>query len=591
MKGGLAMRNEIGEVRPTQVITTYGPGAIIDSVKDSLVLLDIEYWESNLETIYDNRLTAFLRKQYFKKIPSDGSRDLPSIPFPNYHVCSNNKCRRIFDIRENFDLKMYLQNGPTCPRCTWKSYPARFVISCDSGNHLDDFPWRWWAHKKKETDCDGDLQLISTGKDSTLSSMIVKCLKCDSEDSLKGAMQKHNFKSLKCSGNHPHRMNNKESCDGKIIPLQRGASNVYFPVLRSSISIPYENNEKQLKLEETADIIRGYEEAFGERALKTSYKTLLEKTDLFESFDDFRIEWEKFKKNQSQPSSNIDKYEQIKEFEYEAFRNFKDSKEIGRDFKVQEEMIPSDLSIYFNRIIKVHRLKEILVLLGFTRNDIPEPEVRDPKSIVWLGSKKGISSWLPAIEVFGEGIFIEFNINSINNWIDSNNEVKLRSNVMRKLYRNYIQEKGWSLQGERDIVYVLLHTLSHVLIKELSLQSGYSTSALKERIYFNKNMAGILIYTGNADQEGTLGGLVEMGEINNFRRLLLDALEKAKYCSNDPNCSTQEPLEQNYINGASCFACTMLPETACETGNMLLDRSLLIETMESSITPYFRGLI
>lgn len=159
------------------------------------------------------------------------------------------------------------------------------------------------------------------------------------------------------------------------------------------------------------------------------------------------------------------------------------------------------------------------------------------------------------------------------------------------MYKAYLDEKGWKHQSEKDVIFVLMHTLSHLLMKEMSLQCGYSSSALKERIYYNEKMSGILIYTGSSDQEGSLGGLVEMGEINNFRKLLLTSLEEAKFCSNDPKCSMQEPEQGNYINGASCFACTMLPETACETGNMLLDRSLLINTMESNITPFFEGLI
>ncbi|MDZ5721332.1 DUF1998 domain-containing protein, partial [Bacillus sp. SXabc123] len=591
------VKNEVGEVRPGQLITTYGPGAIMDSINDSLVILDINYWGDNLEEIYDNRLSGFLKKDLFKKIPTKGKKDLPAIPFPNYHVCSNLKCRRLFDIRDRFDMNSYLEKGPICPRCNKKAYPSRFIVSCENENHLDDFPWHWWAHKRSHTSCRGELQLTSSGKDSGLSSLIVKCLSCGDSNNMRLATQKKYFSNLQCEGNHPHRMNSKEpkqSC-GKIIPLQRGASNVYFPVLRSAISIPIsvENVNKYYEffMRESKDF-KYAEELFGERGLKRAYSMKEEAHSLFDTFENFLENWNKFNieiSRRAKDAEEINKYEQIKEIEYEALTGFTGSIQKGKDFKAEEESIPSDLTKYIKKIIKAQRLKEILVLLGFTRNEVPEPDVKNPSSIAWLGDTK--TNWLPAVEIFGEGIFVEFNRVSLINWAESNKEVFSRSENYKKMYKAYLDEKGWKHQSEKDVIFVLMHTLSHLLMKEMSLQCGYSSSALKERIYYNEKMSGILIYTGSSDQEGSLGGLVEMGEINNFRKLLLTSLEEAKFCSNDPKCSMQEPEQGNYINGASCFACTMLPETACETGNMLLDRSLLVNTMESNITPFFEGLI
>ncbi|MCI4127744.1 DUF1998 domain-containing protein [Bacillus haynesii] len=594
------MKNEVGEVRPGQLITTYGPGAIMDSINDSLVILDINYWGDNLEEIYDNRLSGFLRKDLFKKIPTNGKKDLPAIPFPNYHVCSNLQCRRLFDIRENFDMKSYLEKGPLCPRCGKKAYPSRFVVSCNNvkEKHLDDFPWHWWAHKNSEiTDCNGELQLTSKGDDSSLKSLIVKCLKCKSVNNMRQATREKSFTDLKCTGNHPHKMNtkDKEPCEANVIPLQRGASNVYFPVLRSAISIPISEEKIDECYEFFMRVSKELEFAEshgGESGLKFAYSMKEEAQSIFDTFEEFLADWNKFKIKKSKAatdSEEINRYEQIKEIEYDALIGFTGSIQQGKDFKAEEERVPSDLTKYIKRIVKAQRLKEILALLGFTRNDIPEPDVKEPRSIVWLGDTN--TNWLPAVEIFGEGIFVEFNRESLINWAQSNKEVFLRSENYKKMYKAYLDEKGWAHQSEKDVIFVLMHTLSHLLMKEMSLQCGYSSSALKERIYYNKKMSGILIYTGSSDQEGSLGGLVEMGEINNFRKLLLSSLEQARFCSNDPKCSIQEPEQDNYINGASCFACTMLPETACETGNMLLDRSLLVNTMESNITPFFEGLI
>ncbi|KOP81466.1 hypothetical protein AMS60_02590 [Bacillus sp. FJAT-21945] len=579
------MKNEVGEVRPGQLITTYGPGAIMDSVNDSLVILDLNYWDNAYEKIYDRRLAQFLGKDFFKKIPTRGKQDLPSIPFPNFHVCSNNKCRRLFDIREKFLMSEYLKKGPVCPDCSWKAYPARFVVSCAERHHLDDFPWRWWAHGKEETSCRGKLTLTSSGNTSSLASLGVGC-ECGAWEPMKGATQESSFSGLRCRGNHPHRLNKKSMCKSSVIPLQRGASNVYFPALRSAISIPEKGDKGFQLIVEFEQEIREYEEDFGELGLKKIYERKLEEQEIFNSLEDFLIRWQKYK---NMNSDELSKYEQIKQIEYEAFTNFTDKVDL-KDFKAEIVPVPSDLKPFFNKIVKAHRLKEILVLLGFMRNESPEPDVKEPKSIVWLGSATN-SNWLPAVEVHGEGIFIEFNRDTINKWLDNNNLVNKRSKKYSTLYREWLEAKGWENQTEKDAVYVLLHTFSHLLIKQLAYQSGYSSASIKERIYYSEKMAGILLYTGSTDQEGSLGGLVEMGEIAKLRKLIIDALEEATFCASDPDCSVQTPNEDNHLNGASCFACTMMAETSCETGNRLLDRSLVIETMDSEIKPFFEGII
>lgn len=583
------LKNEVGEVRPGQFITTYGPGAIMDSVKDSLVILDIPYWKRNLEIIQDKNLSAFLKKDLFKKIPTKGIQNLPAIPFPNYHVCSNNKCRRLFNIKESFNLEVYLKNGPLCPECEWKAYPSRFVVSCEKGNHLDDFPWHWWVHRKKGNfDCTGKMKLTNSGNNSGLTSMSISCEKCGEWNDMGGATQKAFFSELKCSGNHPHRLNEKLPCDENIIPLQRGASNVYFPVLRSAISLPEKTDPKKDYIVNNNEELEYADKLFGEQGILRVYEMKVKILNIFNSADDFLLHWQKFK-NQDDIEKIIQDYNQIKEMEYEALKDLKQDTSNHHKFKAEEVKIPADFKKYFSRIVKAHRLKEILVLLGFTRNDSPEPEVKEPGNIVWLGDRQ--TNWLPAVEIFGEGVFIEFNRDTVDEWINSNENLKNKSKTYKKLYRDYLIQKEWIQQGDKDAIYVMLHTFSHLLMKQFSLQSGYSSSAVKERIYYSDKMAGILIYTGSTDQEGSLGGLVEMGDPDNLRKILIRALEEARFCSNDPTCSTQFPSEDNYINSASCFACTMLPETACETGNMLLDRSLLIETMDSEYQPYFKGLI
>ncbi|WHP41471.1 DUF1998 domain-containing protein [Lysinibacillus capsici] len=598
-------KNEVGEVRPGQLITTFGPGAIMDAVKDSLVILDISYWRNNLADIEDERLGAFLGKEKFKKIPTRGFRDLPAIPFPNYHICSNTSCRRLFDLSKNFDIEVYLKYGPICLECSsdkdraFKAYPSRFVVSCDSGNHLDDFPWHWWVHKKSgNLECNSKLKLSSSGNNSGLSSISVTCETCGEWNHMGGAMQRESFTEYphKCEGNHPHLLNKKEGCNGEIVPLQRGASNVYFPALRSAISIPIENkNSKRiedLKLEIFLEIGDDLENLIGEfeekdKAFDFYYRLHKKKLIGIESGQDLASSWDEYKRNKN-THINVPNYNKIKEMEYEVLTDINKAIKDDNIFKGEEVTVPNDLSKYFSRIIKAHRLKEILVLLGFSRNDSPEPETKNPTNIVRLGDNQ--TNWLPAVEIIGEGIFIEFNKETISQWLEENVILQVQSKKYNELYNDYIFKKGWTEQTKKDAIYVMLHTFSHLLMKQFSLQCGYSSSAIKERIYYSENMAGILIYTGSTDQEGSLGGLVEMGEVDNLRKAIIEALDEARFCSNDPSCSTQIPSEDNYINGVSCFACTMLPETSCEVANMLLDRSLVVKTMDSKYSPYFKGL-
>lgn len=589
MKGGIIVKNEVGEVRPGQLITTYGPGAIMDSINDSLMILDIKYWHNCDEKIYDKKLAKFLKKDYFKKIPSRSFKDLPAIPFPNYHVCSNNKCARLFDIRENFLMSDYLYKGPKCPDCSRKAYPARFVVSCQE-NHLDDFPWRWWVHNRQETDCRGKLYLKSSGNTSSLDSLYVQC-ECGKWKTMRGATQESSFEDLKCTGNHPHKLNKKYNCNSSIIPLQRGASNIYFPALRSAIVIPDESeNLDKLFLslkDEIESFMASLGSMLGDQWYLKFYEFKLRGNSEFSNAEDFLSKWTTYKNKQS--SNEELEYIQIKQAEYQAFTDF-EGKVKWNNFEAEIEEVPSSLKPYFKRIVKAHRLKEILVLLGFMRNDSPEPDVNEPKEIVWLESDSN-GNWLPAVEVHGEGIFLEFNKESITQWLSENPDLSKKSKQFSSLYSDWVTSKGWELRDKKDVVYVMLHTFAHLLIKQLSLQSGYSSVAIKERIYCGEEMAGILLYTGSTDQEGSLGGLVEMGNIAKLSKLILDALEEAAFCSSDPYCSSLEPTEDNHLNGCACFACSMVAETSCETGNRLLDRSLVVRTIDSCFAPFFEGLV
>ena len=569
--------NRLGEIRPNQLITTFGPGSIVDAVKDSVTVLDLNYWKEKGKKIIDGRLAAYLGVDCFYMPRTSYSGDIPVVSFPYMHVCSNVKCGKIFDVRENFDLERYLKFGVTCPVCHKQAYPSRFITICENG-HMHDFPWSWWVHNGNTT-CKGTMRMYSTGNTSTLADMWVEC-SCGARRSMMGATQRENFEGMKCSGHHPFRPNHKnEKCDKDMIPSQRGASNVYFPVMRSAISIPpwinplYNLIDEHLRDIELAKTLMGddgvakiYELYFGAYA-KDEFDAALERRQ-----------------------QNIKEFTEIKQMEYNAITHHADPVYASnkKHFKAEEDPLPTYLLSYFRRIIRITRLREVRVLLGFTRVDAPDPDADEQTNIVYLNKGK-TEKWLPAAEVHGEGIFIEFNRDTIDAWM-GNPEVAELSQKYAQCYKEFCESKEWTVTTLRDARYVLMHTFAHLLIKQMSMSSGYSSSAIRERIYFGDDMSGVLLYTGSADKEGSLGGLVELVNIDELIVLMKYAFQESLVCTNDPECLNNIPAGNN-SNGAACHSCCMISETACENGNRMLDRGLIVPIDGREEQSYFKTLV
>lgn len=576
----MAYKNKdvIGEVRPNQMITTFGPGSIIDAVKDSVTILDTNYWHVKGEKIIDGRLASYLGVSYFYKPKTNGDIGLPVISFPNYHVCSNSKCNRLFDLRDNFDLEKYKMYGATCPDCEWSAYPSRFIVMCDKG-HMDDFPWDVWIHSTKTGH--KRFKLYSTGNTSTLGDMWVECLDCGQKASMSGATQQSRFSGMKCSGRHPFRPHARnEECNEAIRPSQRGASNVYFPVIRSAISIPPWINPLYNLLDENLRLLeqmiemnvpdaeeRLYQKYFAEQFTRDAFYEALEKR-----------------------RKNIKEFMEIKLMEYQAITHHADPlyESNKKHFKAEESPVPRGLEKYISRVVRITRLREVMVLKGFTRGTAPDPDSDEQINIVPLNISKD-ERWLPAVDINGEGVFIEFNADTISEWLNVPS-VRALSKKYEIGYDEYCKSRGWNQNYKKNAKYVLLHTFAHLLIKEMSLQSGYSSSAIKERIYSSDEMNGILLYTGSADKEGSLGGLVELGNIERLLPLIKSAFENAFNCTNNPECMSNVPSSEK-VNGAACHSCCMISETACENGNRMLDRGFVVPLPERESDSYFRGLI
>ncbi len=385
---------------------------------------------------------------------------------------------------------------------------------------------------------------------------------------------------LACPGHHPFRPSVKnQRCNKPVIPSQRGASNVYFAVSRSAISIPPWINPLYNLIDEHLRDIELAKQLMGDEGITKIYEMY------FSAYT--RNEFDEALERRM---SNIKEFTEIKQMEYNAITHHNDPayESNKKHFKAEEDALPGYLQKYFSRIIRVTRLREVRVLLGFTRVEAPDPDADEQPNVVAL-SKGKQERWLPAAEVNGEGIFIEFNKDTLAAWLNSP-AVKGLSQKYSDSYREFCESKGWTITVVRNAVYVLMHTFAHLMIKQMSMSSGYSSSAIRERIYFGDKMSGILLYTGSSDKEGSLGGLVELGNIDQMTNLMRDAFQEALVCTNDPECMSNLPAGKN-SNGAACHSCCMISETACENGNRMLDRGLVVPIPEREECSYFKELV
>ena len=252
---------------------------------------------------------------------------------------------------------------------------------------------------------------------------------------------------------------------------------------------------------------------------------------------------------------------------------------------VRESTDINDYKIPFVKNVSlIHKVREVQVLTGFSRIKPVESEIGTEKNVSNLVSvKEKDTKWYPAYQVRGEGIFLEFDNNAIESWLSRNPKIKKRIDLLNENYSN--SYFGANNPRTFSPKFLLLHTISHLLIKQLSFECGYSIASLKERLYCSeedevKQMAGILIYTASGDSEGTLGGLVRQGRSDTLPNVFRKAIESAIACSNDPVCSLSQGQGRDSLNLAACHSCLLIPETSCEEYNIILDRGVVVGTLE-----------
>jgi hypothetical protein len=235
-------------------------------------------------------------------------------------------------------------------------------------------------------------------------------------------------------------------------------------------------------------------------------------------------------------------------------------------------------------LVRVDRLKAVKVFRGFTRmggSAEPETENITPPDLV------GAADWLPAVELYGEGVFITLDEPKVAAW-EGNDAVRDRLGKIRPRF----VRSGRREPTELTARFLLLHTLSHLLMRQIEAEGGYPAASLNERLYCATAptpMAGILIHVAVPDVAGSLGGLAELAEPRRFLAILGRALEHARWCSLDPVCSEHEGQGPALLNRAACHACALVPDTACDYGNTLLDRIFVKGDSATGLPSFFGG--
>lgn len=252
---------------------------------------------------------------------------------------------------------------------------------------------------------------------------------------------------------------------------------------------------------------------------------------------------------------------------------------------------PDSLTRWFDLVGAVSRLREVRALAGFSRIEPYPVSGERIAAAIAVGHiaplSKSPRGWLPAAEIRGEGIFLRFRGEAIDAWLAANRGIERRVAILERRSAAIADERGYPREYAITARLLLVHSFAHALIRTISIDCGYSSSALRERLYVAEPdghasaMHGVLIYTGSPDSEGSLGGLVRLAEPGQLERIIMRTLNTARWCGSDPVCLETDPVQSgDKVSGAACHCCLLVPETACEKFNRELDRTMLVGSAE-----------
>ena len=573
----------VGNIRKTQLITTFGVGSIVDFKNDTVIIASTDDWDYNPNDneevenrkIFNENLSVITGAEYFlmpRTTHSTNSfsqgKNILSYIFPEKLHCS--RCGNIYDFRE-LDIKQ----RNICPHCKNNLNASRFVVVCTKG-HIDDFPYEWWVHNGKQ--CPSGIKsprirMVNIYNRTDIDSLRLECTECKATRSMVQVFSKDALSDYPCTCKHPHYKNPlaKASfgCHEKMRTRLRSASGVYYPVTKSALLIPPWSKKVVNCIQKNYNLLKFVDESGVQLAIRQAlHDDLISDEEILRAWNVVKLFMEQ-KKNRNELS--------VFEDEYAILSNSINDKQ--DNFSSYSSVVPKKYKRFFDQIAVVDRLTVTQALMGFTRI------TRNEKNTVSLSQYP--KPWLPAVELTGEGIFIRFTKERVLEWRDLNSS---RYRRMKKA----MQDSNFIFDSFSE-TYVMLHTFAHLFIREISNICGYNSASIREKIYCEVDeerndvkMCGVLVYVSSSDSDSSLGGLINVANNEEIFESIMDSMiERASWCSADPLCISSTKQGYKNLNYAACHDCTLLPETSCERFNCFLDRASIVGLPDNQDLGFF----
>jgi len=597
-----------GQIRQSQIVTTFGPGAMVDLPDHAVIVGGLDHWSGwRNHRITEDRLAAKVKALLglpsvdFYAPPPD--TDDPGAPitgitawqFPEWFIAQNDG-RAVDGVRSRPLIhRADLTRGVyEFDRKKYKVVPVRFVQACTRG-HVSDINWRLFVHGEGDECARSPLWMDERGTSGDLTAITIRC-GCGKFKALSAATKQNDNPLGWCKGDRPWLgQYGREHCgkggDGSLPSrlLIRSASNAYFAQTLSVISIPEADTGVRAVVDQLWDFLEACESA--EDVARERRKPRVSAG--LEGFADADV-WIAIRQRRGEVGGGEDVPRGIREVELETLLS--SEAEVGEDkpggdFYARAVAIPgrrSAITSKLERVVKVHRLREVIAQVGFTRFEASVSDINGELDVdVERAALAREMTWVPAIENRGEGIFLALKPAAVNAWLRRPAVIDRSVQLMRG-FKLWAKDHGGDAAKFPGMPFVMLHSLSHLLITSVALDCGYASSSIRERVYIGKDAFGVLLYTASPDAEGTLGGLVEAaGRID---RYLQQAIDLGRLCANDPVCAhhtADNEEDDRLLLGAACHGCLLLPESSCEKRNDFLDRALVVPTVDSSDAAFF----
>lgn len=640
-------RAKVGSGRPSSLIYTYGPGAIMDLPQFTIMPAGLDDWDriwarrDGIPVIHAPRLRDVVRMilkspevqlrpfpwQPKKNSMSHEGDDLgvPTRVFPQWLRCTG--CDMLARLPQ-FDYKNThpFRTDQACfehAKCTGRpgagprtarrrtAVPARYLLACEDG-HLDEFPYDPWVHRgqpcaKAEFPA---LKMVdrTAGKGAAAT---IECASCGLRRPMTEAQGEAGQAKLPpCRGRHPHLDAFYPGCTKPTRLMLVGASNLWFAATQSIVVMPESSAERDSELADQIRLVLGEKLAKYAGNLEMIRDLLDGKVDVTglsnEALADAVAGALAPEPSEEEQDERIREWDPVDllvpEWNYMQKDPLGDRHEdAASGLTLSARVRDRDLAPEITRVLAVERLRKVNALLGFTRIDDMD-RVDDLTRRLAPLTRESRPVWTVATEDRGEGVFLQLDEQRVADW----EATVYRSTVWRKHreahqrnFRNRLSPTAEVLVHDVEAAadarlrpprYWLVHTLAHVLIRQMAMTCGYSAASLTERLYAwpgtdsRPASAGLLIATTASDSDGTLGGLVQLSEPARLEGVVSAALDRARRCSSDPVCAMRTPEDpEDFLHGAACHCCVMASETSCERSNRFLDRRFLVDLTGSDL--------